>query len=147
MVRNALSVLALVMVLAVAACGGSNDSNGSSSSSGGSAAPAGPDYSTPAATMKAIAEAFATLDVDKMKACYGKAAGEDRLKKIESEMKQIKEDGMKFELTFKDEDIQVEGDKAKVKARLKITTKDGKTEDESETFELVKEDGLWKAVR
>ncbi|MBK8207330.1 MAG: nuclear transport factor 2 family protein [Planctomycetes bacterium] len=150
--RNVMTLgLTMCMLLALAACGGGN--NGSSSSSGGGGG-SGPDFSTPKGTMTEVAAAFAANDIDRLMACYDKdflakkrEDGKTEEEKMRAEFKEIADDGMKIAISFEDADIKIEGDKASVKTKMKITMKDGKTEDEGEGFELVKKGDVWKCVK
>jgi ketosteroid isomerase-like protein len=149
--------MVLVLALALAACGGGNDSNGSggSSSSGcGGSSASGPDFSSPKATMTELAAGFAASDIEKILACYDKdhlAAkrqdGKTNEEKMRAEMKELSDEGSKITIKFEEADITIEGDKAKVKTTMTFTMKDGKTEEESEGFELVKKGDTWKCVK
>ncbi|MCB9935377.1 MAG: DUF4878 domain-containing protein [Planctomycetes bacterium] len=146
----------MVLALALAACGGGNDGNASSSSNGGggSSSASGPDFSTPKATMTELAAGFAASDIEKILACYDKEYldakrddGKTNAEKLRAEMKELSDEGSKITIKFEDADISVEGDKAKVKATMTFTMKDGKTEEEGEGFELVKKGDTWKCVK
>jgi hypothetical protein len=137
------TLAAVVMSLAVfaGACGKS-ESSGSGGSSGGGSSSSGPDLSTPQGAMKALQEAFASMDLAKFEACHTAEVWKEG--KIQKEIDEMKKEGMSISITYTDADIKVDGDKAVVATRMKFKTKDGKEEDEGEKFHLVKADGKWK---
>ncbi len=140
------ALLMAVTVLAVA-CGkdDSSSSGGAGSTggtSGGGGAPSGPDLSTPQGALKALQEAFASMDPAKFEACYTAEVWKEG--KMQKEIDEMKKDGMSISISWTDADITVEGDKAVVATKMKFKTKDGKEEEESEKFRMVKADGKWR---
>jgi hypothetical protein len=136
----------LVTVLFLSACGGANNaSSNSSSGSSDSDKPSGPDLTTPAGAAKAVADAFASGDFAKFDPLWAKSATQEKKDKMKKEYGEIIAAGGPFKVEFKDADIVIEGDKAKVKSKLFIKPgKDDKAEEENETLDFVKEDGKWK---
>ncbi|MEK7469939.1 MAG: hypothetical protein AAB074_21435 [Planctomycetota bacterium] len=140
------TLAALVMALTVFAGGcGKDDSGGTGNTggtSGGGGGSSGPDMSTPQGAMKALQEAFASMDPAKFEACYTVEAWKEG--KMQKEIDEMKKDGMTITISFNEADIKVDGDKAEVATRMKFKMKDGKEEDEGEKFRMVKVDGKWR---
>lgn len=121
--RNLMSAgLVLFLSLVLCACGGG-------------------DWSTPQDTMKKAKAAFDSGDMDKIVECYHPG---DHVEKMKKEIKEINDSGMKLSISYKEEDIKIEGEKASVKVEMKFTDKDGKEDTDGETFHMSKKDGIWK---
>lgn len=141
----ALAAVLVAFAIALTACGKSESGGGSSSGgSSGSSAPSGPDMSTPQASLKLLNEAFSSMDPARFEAIYTAEAWKEKDGKMKKEIEEMKTEGMSMSITWTDADIKVEGDKASVRTKLKIKTKDGKEEEEGETFPMVKVDGKWR---
>lgn len=142
-----LAATLMLCLLALAACGGGNNassSSSSSSSSGDSDKPSGPDLSTPAGAVKAVAAAFASGDFAKFDPLWSKTMTQEKKDKMKKEYGEIMTAGGSFKVEYAEADIVIEGDTAKVKSKLFIKPgKDEKTEEENETLDFVKEDGKW----
>lgn len=150
MLRKCVLAIVLAGVTMFAAACGKDDSGGGGTSGGGSgggATASGPDLSTPQGAMKALAEAFASLDPAKFEPIYSKEAWKEGSESMKKELAKMKEDFQGVSLQWNEADIKVEGDNASVKGKLIFKMKDGKEEDDGETFRMVKEDGKWKHSR
>jgi hypothetical protein len=135
---STLAALATALMGFPAACG-KGDSSGSGGGGGG---PSGTDASTPQAAMKMPEDAFTSMDLPKLEACYtAEAWTEGKMKK---EIEEMKKEGMSVSISWTDADIKVEGDKAVVSAKMKFKMKNGKEEQENEKFYMVKVDGKWR---
>ncbi|KAF0241906.1 MAG: hypothetical protein FD180_4196 [Planctomycetota bacterium] len=139
--RSTLAALLMALTIFAGACGKS-EPTGSGGTSGGGGAASGPDMATPQGALKALQDAFATLDPAKFEACYTAEAWKEG--KMKKEIDEMKKEGMSISISFTDADIKVEGDKAVVATKMKFKMKDGKEEEESEKFHMVKVDGKWK---
>lgn len=146
MIRKHVSLLVLCMLAAFAvACGGGNNAaNGGGTGGGGSS---GPDFSTPSGLLAAFKDAFETLDSAKLEACYSAEKWKEVGEKRKKEFEEFKKEGMSVTLVWNDADIKVEGDKATLRAKIKVKMKDGKEEEDGEGIEMVKIDGKWKLSR
>lgn len=82
------------------------------------------------------------MDLARFEACHTAEVWKEG--KIQKEVEEMKKDGMSISITWTDADIKVEGDKAVAATKMKFKTKDGKEEEESEKFHLVKADGKWR---
>lgn len=142
--RSSLAAALFAFAVGIAACGKSESGGGSSSGGSGSGAPSGPDMSTPQASLKLLNEAFTSMDPAKFEAIYTAEAWKEKDGKMQKEIDEMKKDGMSISITWTDADIKVEGDKASVRTKMKFKTKDGKEEEEGETFPMVKVEGKWK---
>ncbi|MCC6741726.1 MAG: nuclear transport factor 2 family protein [Planctomycetia bacterium] len=142
--KSSLAAALFAFAVAFTACGKSESGGGSSSGGSGSGAPSGPDMSTPQASLKLLNEAFTSMDPAKFEAIYTAEAWKEKDGKMQKEIDEMKKDGMSISITWTDADIKVEGDKASVRTKMKFKTKDGKEEEEGETFPMVKVEGKWK---
>jgi ketosteroid isomerase-like protein len=102
--------------------------------------------SRPNDAMKKVESAFESLDAAKMEEVYEADAWKSDGEGIKKEFKEMKENGQKVEITWTESDVKVDGDTAKVTAKMTITDKDGKAEDESETFDFKKTAAGWKCT-
>lgn len=119
-----LSVTVLALMLFAVACGGGSKD-------------------TPNAAMEKMKDAFASLDAAKFEPLYTSEAWKSNGEKMKKELEGMKKDGVTVALSWTEADIKMDGEKASVKAKMRIKTKDGKEEDESETFELANTGGKW----
>ena len=137
--KSTLAALLIALSVVLTACGKDEPAAG-----GGGAAASGPDLSTPQGALKELQAAFASMDPAKFEAIYTAEAWKEKDGKMKKEIEETKADGMSISISWTDSEIKVEGDKAEVKAKMKFKTKDGKEEEEGETFRMVKVDGKWK---
>lgn len=137
--KSTLAALLMALTVFATSCGKDEPAAG-----GGGAAASGPDMSTPQGALKELQAAFASMDPAKFEAIYTAEAWKEKDGKMKKEIEEMKADGMSMSITWTDADIKVEGDKATVTTKLKFKMKDGKEEEESEKFPMVKVDGKWK---
>jgi ketosteroid isomerase-like protein len=128
MLKNSFfAALVAALVMSVAACGDKGDSK-------------------PNDAMKKVEAAFESLDAAKLEAVYDADTWKSKGEGMTKEFKEMKENGMKVELTWTESDVVVSGDTATVKTKMTITDKDGKAEDEAETFSFRKTAAGWKCT-
>jgi hypothetical protein len=121
------AALLVALLLSVAACNDAKDS-------------------TPDDAMKKVEAAFESLDPAKLEEAYDADTWKSKGESMKKEFKEMKENGMKVALTWAETDMVVSGDTATVKTKMTITDKDGKAEDESETFSFKKTAAGWKCT-
>lgn len=128
MLKNSFfAALIAVLVISVAACGDTADSK-------------------PNDAMKKVEAAFESLDPAKLEEAFDADTWKSKGDSMTKEFKEMKENGMKVDLTWTDSDVVVSGDTATVKTKMTITDKDGKAEDETETFSFKKTAAGWKCT-
>jgi hypothetical protein len=128
MLKNSFfAALVAALVMSVAACGDSADSK-------------------PNDAMKKVEAAFESLDPAKLEAVYDADTWKSKGASMTEDFKKMKENGEKVDLTWTESDVVVSGDTATVKTKMTITDKDGKAEDEAETFSFRKTDAGWKCT-
>jgi hypothetical protein len=127
MLKNGfLAALIAALVMSVAACGG-GDSN-------------------PDAAMKKLKSAYESLDAAKLEECYDADTWKSKGESMKQEFKEMKENGVSVTLMWAVTDMVVSGDTATVKTKMTVKDKNGKAEDETETFNFKKTAAGWKCT-
>lgn len=129
-----LAVLIAALLISVTAC---NDRTSSSSTN---------NDSRPNDAMRQVEAAFESLDAEKLKGVYEADTWNSDGEDMRKEFSEMKEKGEKVEISWTDSDVTVDGDTAKVKTKMTITNRDGKVEDETETFSFKKTAAGWKCT-
>jgi len=147
---KALSSAALLVCVAIvfAACGGGNNSSNAGGGGGGETRAA--DLSTPKGCLEALDAAYKAKDIKALVACYDVPA--DKAAEMEAEagkeFKELWDAGGSIRLTWKDEDLKVEGDNAEIACKLMIKEKaDAEEKPDGERVKMRKVDGKWKCYR